>query len=165
MPPISGLDPFACLDQANQAPIGAYSPGMAWAARRSFLETHGFYDACIVGGGDRAMTAAGYDCFAHFVQRHCMIEPQARHYLAWAEPFREAALGGIGAIDGDLFHLWHGALEHRRTRERHPELSRFAFDPYEDIALTTDGLWRWNTDKGPMHDYVRSHFVSRREDG
>ena len=47
-------------------------------------------------------------------------------------------------------------------RERFVELSRFAFDPEQDIRLGTNGLWRWNSDKRDMHETVKGFFRRRR---
>ena len=94
-----------------------------------------------------------------------MGEACARHYLAWARRFRDDVGGHIVPLDGDIFHLWHGALGRRGTSARHRELSRFGYDPFSDLALTPEGPWRWNSDKPAMHAYLRSYFASRQEDG
>jgi hypothetical protein len=73
--------------------------------------------------------------------------------------------GAIDCVEGRLFHLWHGALDNRKLRERHQGLSRFQFDPSVDIAFGKNGAWRWTSDKPDMHDFVRNRFASRREDG
>jgi hypothetical protein len=44
-------------------------------------------------------------------------------------------------------------------------MQAFAFDPSNDIALDPDGCWRWNSDKKPLHTFVRGYFESRNEDG
>ena len=49
-----------------------------------------------------------------------------------------------------------------------PVCARFAefqFDQGTDIAPDDNGVWRWNTEKAAMHDYVRGYFVDHREDG
>jgi hypothetical protein len=138
------------------------SPGYAWAADREFIERHRLYDACIVGGGDIAVARAAYGCFELAVRRQLLHRD---HYLAWAEPFYDAVRAKVAFVEGDLFHLWHGKSELRRYRERHQELDRFRFDPFEDIAVDDNGAWRWNSDKREMHDYVRDYFASRSEDG
>ena len=160
-----GLDAEACLEQANGPSVGRYSSGIAWAARRELLQEHRFYDACIIGGGDRAMVAALYGCFEHLIRRQRLNERQFAHFLAWAEPFYDAVRGAIGFVEGELFHLWHGALENRRWYRRYGPMPRFLFDPIEDIALTENRLWRWNSHKPELHAYVHDHFVERREDG
>jgi len=71
----------------------------------------------------------------------------------------------VGCLDGEIFHLWHGGIQGRRTRERHKGLQQFKFDPYSDIAIDMNGCWRWSTQKQNMHDYIRGYFAVRREDG
>jgi hypothetical protein len=160
-----GASVMECFDDANRRVFGHYSPGFAWAARRSFIERVGLYDCCIVGGGDRAMAAAAYGYYDHVIKRHHMIDGEAARYIAWAEPFHDAVDAAIDFVEGDIFHLWHGALLDRRLRERHRWLSHFAFDPTADIALADNSVWRWNSHKPDMHAFVRERFVSRREDG
>jgi hypothetical protein len=139
--------------------------GFAWAACRDFLDHHGFYDACILGGGDRAMGCAAYHCFDELIKRHYMNERQQERYIAWAEPFYETVRGEVGHLHGDILHLWHGSVGDRSTRSRHEGLQPYQFDPFSDIAKGTNGSWRWSTNKEEMHAYVSKYFSSRREDG
>jgi hypothetical protein len=160
----SGSDVGQCLDEANHHFYGQYSPGFAWAARRDLLEAHGFYDGCIVGGGDRATVCADFGCFDHVINRHCMNDPEVSYYVAWAQAFHGAVRKSVGCVEGDIFHLWHGALQNRGMRERHQGLHRFAYDPGTDLAVAPNGVWRWNSDKRDMHEYVRGYFASRKEE-
>ena len=160
----SGLDNDAWLLSSERS-AGWYAPGFAWAARRELLERHRFYDACIIGGGDRAMATAAYGCFDHLIRRLTLNERQFAHYLSWAKPFHNDVRRKVGFVDGELFHLWHGALKHRRWRERFPLMAPFQFDPYSDIAMSEEGVWRWTSNKLEMHAYAREHFALRREDG
>ena len=139
--------------------------GFAWVARRSLVESYGFYDALIVGGGDRAMAMAAYGFFDDAITALGLHGASKSHYLQWAEPFNAAVAGSVGAIHGDLCHLWHGKQEDRKYLERHAPLQALGFDPYTDIALAESGAWTWATDKPELHAYVRSYFHSRREDG
>ena len=160
----SGLDARTCFDEANERVHGRNMPGLAWAARREVLERHRFYDACVIGGGDRAISSAFYGCFDHPIRRHSMSERQAAHYLAWAKPVYDAVRAATSFVEGELFHLWHGPLKNRRWYGRYQPMPSFLFDPFEDIALTENGLWRWNSHKPDLHAYVREHFALRRED-
>jgi hypothetical protein len=160
----SGMPLATCL--GTSAEHIACSPGYVWAAHRNLLDEHGLYDACIIGSADGAMVRAAYGCFDHAVRRQHMNSRRRQHYLAWAEAFHIAvAAGKVGFVEGNLFHLWHGETEHRGYGHRYQGLERFAFDPFQDIALDHNGVWRWNSDKREMHDYLRKYFVSRREDG
>jgi hypothetical protein len=144
---------------------GSTNKGLAWAAHRRLLEEGGFYDGCILGGGDLALVSAIYGCFE--VAMRTMNDRQKRHYLAWARPWHDNVVGDceVGVLDCGVRHLWHGEIEHRRYRERHDGLRPYEFDPFEDMAHDDFGIWRWSTAKPEMHEYVRSYFASRREDG
>jgi len=139
--------------------------GLAWAARREFLDRHGFYDAGIVGGGDRQMACAAYDCIDEVMAGQFMNSTQRQRYRAWAEPVRAELKADIAFIDGDVLHLWYGDMSDRAWKARHEGLQQFRFDPFHDIAIEENGCWRWNSDKLDMHQYVRDYFFSRREDG
>ena len=141
------------------------SPGMAWAARRELLEEHGWYDACVVGGGDTALACAAMGAFGQVVRLHCMNDWQRSCYLRWAQPFFARVEGSVAALEGSVFHLWHGTLADRRPAERHRLLEPFGFDPRHDLALAEQGCWRWATHKPELHQYARDYLVQRREDG
>lgn len=150
----------------SDAPLARNSTaGLAWAVRRELLEAHGLYDACILGSGDRAILCAAMGMFESGVNAVGMRGRQIEHYLAWAEPFHRAVGGRVGFVDGRILHLWHGDLRGRKYAHRHEGLGRFGFDPFSDIALDPSGCWMWNTSKSGMHEYVRSYFDSRKEDG
>lgn len=144
---------------------GVPTPGFAWVAARDLMARHGFFDACIVGGGDTALACAALGAFDTVIGLHAMNAYQRSRYLAWAEPFHREVQGRIRSTEGDLFHLWHGSMVDRRARERHLGLAAFDFDPSIDLARTDEGAWRWRTDKLPMHRYVSGYLLGRREDG
>ena len=150
----------------SDAPLARNSTvGLAWAARHDLLRITGFYDACILGSGDRSMLCAAMGCFDHGIKAAGMHGRQIEHYLAWARAFYRAVAGRVGFIEGRIFHLWHGTLENRRYGQRLEGLSRYEFNPFTDIVLDPSGCWRWNNGKKEMHDYVKSYFKSRHEDG
>ena len=142
-----------------------YSPGHAWAARRSLLREHGIYDGFVMGGGDKAMASAAFGRHRDSVRAHQMNEHQARHYLEWAEPFAEATGGRVGYADETIYHLWHGELERRAYGHRYHGFARFDFDPFKDIRLAAGGCWCWSSDKPELHEHVRRYFTERHEDG
>jgi hypothetical protein len=139
--------------------------GLAWAGRRDVLEEHGLYDACIVGGGDRAILCAALGEFNRLALAREMNARRAEHYRAWARPFFDRIRGKVGYILGHVCHLWHGDLIDRRHGARHQQLAQFDFDPFTDIALAASGAWRWNSDKRDLHAFVQRYFESRNEDG
>jgi hypothetical protein len=142
-----------------------WTNGLAWAASRDLLAGHGLYDALILGSGDRAILSAAFGCFDVIERSVRMDASRYRHFLAWARPFREAVGGRLGAIEGAIFHLWHGEVADRRYHERHHGMAHLGFDPHRDIARTPGGSWRWSAEKPELHAYVRDYFRSRNEDG
>jgi len=162
----SGLTPMDALaaPSPSQRP-GTYANGMAWAANREFLERHRFYDACIIGGGDRAISCAAYGSFSHLFKWHRMNAAQRAFYLQWAKPFYEECRGRVAFVDADIFHQWHGKARDRGLASRHEGLMQFDFDPCHDIEIDAGGCWRWKSPKSDMHRYFEDYFTRRREDG
>ncbi len=160
-----GASPAAAVAYTNDKLVQMdYTPGMAWAARREVLR-HGLYDACVVGGGDGAIMRAAFGFAEMTTELQAMNPARREHYLAWAAAFHDAVRGGVGFVDGDILHLWHGHVHHRRYLGRHRDFEPFGFDPATDIAVDDNGGWRWNSDKPDMHAFVRDYFASRNEDG
>ncbi|MBC8065865.1 MAG: hypothetical protein H7Y17_13615 [Chlorobia bacterium] len=150
----------ATLDRSKGAPCS----GHAWAARREVVQEHGFYDGCIVGGGDTAFLCAATGDFEKVIQMHQMGEAQQKRYLDWATKIHRKVTQGVGVLDCEIDHLWHGTLENRKGKLRHIELSHIGFDPYVDVTLDENGVWRWASDRPELHGHVRNYFLARRED-
>ena len=149
----------------ERPPVGRPAWGLAWAARREILDRHGFYDACVLTGGDLAIFCAAIGAMNGRFIRARMNESSHNHYVEWARPFYETVRGSVDFIEGKLFHLWHGSIAERRYGRVLYELQETGFDPFTDIALTEQGTWRWASDKPEMHAHVREYFWSRNEDG
>ncbi len=161
-----GMNPEDCFRHPSPAERpGTYANGLAWAARRALLARHGFYDAAIIGGGDRALACAAWGSFGHVVEWHSLNAHQVRHYRAWAEPFHADCRGQVGVLPGAIYHLWHGDIAGRGLGRRHEKLAAFGLDPHRDIAADEGGAWRWASDKPALHAYVAGYFSERREDG
>jgi hypothetical protein len=139
--------------------------GLSWAARKDLLVKHGFYDAMILGSGDRAMACAGWGRFEDFVIAMKLNKCRSDHYYRWAKPFYDDVQGKIGFIREKLFHYWHGDIKERRYLERHIDFSTFDFDPDNDIVLNQSKTWSWNTDKKMMQEFIKKYFFLRNEDG
>ena len=150
---------------SNTADVRQCAFGLAWAARRELLHAHNFYDAMIIGGGDRAMVCAMYGRFNDAVNSLVMNSSRETHYLRWASPYFESVNGRVGHLPGQLFHLWHGDIQHRRYRERHKELSLFDLNPTTDLVVGANGAWEWRRDDKSLHSFFSQYFANRFEDG
>jgi hypothetical protein len=159
-----GFSAEECLSWAMNHPHEPVAPGGALAFRREILEAHGWYDACIVGGGDMSIMAAAYGCFEHPMRAMLMNAKQRAHYLAWARPFYESVRGSLGFVEVDVYHLWHGKLADRRYMQRYHGFSEFGFDPGADLRISAEDIWRWNSEKPELHAYLKKYFAQREED-
>lgn len=92
--------------------------GYAWAARADLLRTHGLYDGCIMGGGDRAIFYAAIGSFAEAAAYLKMSDVRLRHYMDWAIPFLGEIQGSTGWVPGAMRNMWHGPIQKRRYEDR-----------------------------------------------
>lgn len=139
-------------------------PGMAWAARRDYLDSIGGLLAThVLGGGDRAAADAWLKHRSYYWNLNSPeLIAQSR---TWAD-LAGIALAGrqVGYVPGRLTHLYHGSLDRRLYRERTEILTRHRFDPVTDVRLNSDGIWEWAADKPELHHEVAEYFIARRED-
>lgn len=138
--------------------------GLAWATHREFIQRHSFYDAMIIGSGDRAMVCAMIGRAMDAVATLELNPARAEHYLRWAEPIARAVRGRVGSIAGTIHHLWHGDPLGRRYRRRHNDFARFEFDPFVDIRVGPEGAWEWTHPVSDIEAFLRDYFRSREED-
>ncbi len=139
-----------------------YTPGMAWAARRSTLEKHPFYDAMIMGSADKAIFSAACGRHEDVPVAYRMSEPQERHFLSWARPFFDTVGGRLGYLEGDAYHFWHGALVSRGYHDRYQQFDRLGFCPTTDLRHSENRVWRWSSEKPELHEAVRVWFDRRK---
>jgi len=140
--------------------------GLAWAAKRSLLATHGLFDAMILGGADKYMAIAAYgaaDEGATWELRR-LTPGLDRAYNAWAQPFHADLRGKVGHLPTTVLQLGHGRLEDRKHLQRSAILREHDFDPATDIAPDTSGVWCWSSDKPSLHRELVDYFASRLED-
>lgn len=154
----------AGLVGSGVSPASRLRHGHAWCARRELIAGHGFYDRNILGGGDSLLVHAAAGLAEAEIVRDGMAPAHADDYRQWASRFGRA-VRGIGYIEGDIFHLWHGDLQRRHYRLRQGILRSCGYDPTIDIALDAEGCWRWNSPKPELHRKVREYFEQRDEDG
>lgn len=152
-------------DKVRITDLNGYPPGGAWAARRDLLVKHGFYDAMIIGGGDRAMVCAMYGRFNDAIKVLCLNQNRKIHYLQWAIPYYRTVNGMVGYIPGRIFHMWHGDIVHRVYKERHKALELLGLDIEKQLYKNQSGVWNWVDCNDPVKNLLAKYFSNRLEDG
>jgi hypothetical protein len=138
--------------------------GYAWAARRDCLDRHGLYDACLSGTGDHLMAHA----FVGDWLPNCIgigIDRAYHHFVDWCNKVYPRVRARLGFTEGVAFSLWHGPEEARGYYNAVALLRDVSFDPWSDIALGPTGCWEWSSERPSLHDWARSYFVRRQDDG
>jgi hypothetical protein len=162
------------ISAAERVATGTAAPAQLWDTQAGIhrgsttgglMDSCGFYDACIMGSGDRVMLCTAIGRLDFGVRVVGMSPRQREHYRRWGTRFAGAIEGLVGAVGGEIMHLWHGDMEARGYGTRYAGLRPFEFDPFTDIAVCPGGSWRWSSPKPEMHAYVKAYFDSRREDG
>jgi hypothetical protein len=141
--------------------------GFGWAARRDWLDRHGFYDACMTGNADHLMAHAMCgDWKSGCIDTLLGSAPTAyrRHFERWATRVAADVRGRIGAIPGRVVHLWHGDLADRHYFLRAQQFQSFDFDPDRDLRVGAEGAWEWSSSQPMVHHWARAFFTLRNED-
>jgi hypothetical protein len=153
----------AADDRGYPFDFSIVQPGLAWAARRDFLETFPLLDRMIVGGADLLMALAAFGCRDHAYLRRLPHVMQS-YYQSYEAGVRGRIDGRVGHTDSVLRHLWHGTVQNRRYVERLHVLRTYSFDPHLDVDLDRNGVLRWASDKKQLHQAVLAYFIGRLED-
>jgi len=142
--------------------------GFAWAGRREWLNACGLYDACVMGGADHFM-AHIFDlrpdspCLRNFWSGRKHFK---KHFDKWANSVASAIrYGGLGAVQGRVYHLWHGDRIDRYYRSRQKILRQMKFDPSVDLRISLSGAWSWSSEKHELHKAAERYYRLRQEDG
>ncbi|MBF0594295.1 MAG: hypothetical protein HQL22_04940 [Candidatus Omnitrophica bacterium] len=133
--------------------------GFAWAARREFLDNHGFFDCMILGVGDALMAYAFYNYRDSFSERNFITPAARKRFIGWLEQVYPDVEGSVGYLDGKIFHLWHGDYSKRQYAERHFIELLHDFDPVVDIVKDFQGIWKWSSNKPDFHRAVRNYIA------
>lgn len=157
---------FCSRRRRGQAGLSG-TTGYAWCARREVLDRHGFYDRCVVGGGDREIALAFVLPSDRVPDSELRIRHRKlrNHIARWHDAVFADVRGALSYLDGAIRHLWHGEAQHRGYTDRHAILERHDFDPERDIVLDEGGCWCWAEGTEALAEDVRAYFRSRREDG
>jgi hypothetical protein len=137
-------------------------PGMAWAARRNWLERVGFYDKMILGSADFIMGSAFY--YVNFPLSKHFPEGLINDAHCWQQNVHNQVRSSVYYTPGTIYHLWHGERSLRLLDCRLSVLKKHGF-AVGDICLNVDECWEWATPKVQLHRWVQGYFKRRNEEG
>lgn len=130
--------------------------GFAWGFRREILELCPLFDRAVMGGQDHVLAHA----VAGQVPCNCTIKAFTvglDDVLEWSKQMADVTGGKLGYAPGDLYHIWHGKLEHRDYLN---QIRMFA-GPAKGFEKGPNGLYRLP----PQYRKQVNAYYNRREVG
>ena len=148
---------FAIKTNVNENDLPYYHTGFSFAMTRKYLTSiGGFFDKCIIGGGDSSFTSLFYKVPLQYAYAKSI----RTEYCTWLENARQVPKK-FTYLPMTVTHLYHGSIENRQYIARHQLLD--AIESWDDAIYTNqDGVYELK-DKD-MNDIMKRYFVLRRED-
>jgi hypothetical protein len=140
-----------------------WHPGFAWACtREAFDGMGGLIEHCILGSGDYFMARGLVGKTDHTLLNH--THPNYKHYVdAWCKRANDNIKRDVSYVNGTILHHWHGKKKDRGYQTREKILQLCQYDPYKDVWLDRQGLFKLNDDAIALRDSIRKYFRSRNE--
>lgn len=143
--------------------------GYAWAIRREIIDAVGLYEYAVSGSADHFMAHAIYGVYGFCVENALKHDPhQINHFKRWGDLFYTYAQGKLGAVNGEIKHLWHGCLDRRDYFRRMWKITEYGYHPETDLIAMPGKSLEWQTDvlknKPELVAYFAGYFASRLED-
>ena len=145
----------------NKIPIfDGTHPGLAWAMRREWYNNVGFFDFCILGGGDKLSAVAWMKINNNNNNMSEVLPCYRKEYTTFCmqNPARITYLQG-----STIYHLFHGHRKNRKYQERYQILKNYNDDIHDLIFINDDGVFEW---KQPdlFNSKFLEYFISRGDD-
>lgn len=152
---------------ANQYHVlGRPAYGHAWAARVEALRMHGWYERCVIGGGDLLFAYGVIGQHDALIENHHSVGWDfygSAGYRRWADALT-AERHRVACGEESMLHLFHGTLADRQYRSRIDGLARFALDVDRDLSAAPGEPWAWARQRAELNAYVLEYLRNRRED-
>jgi hypothetical protein len=140
-----------------------YATGLSWAMQRSFYNTTGFYDHCIVGNSDLISVM-------HFVGKNLsestlavilrLHEDIHNEYITRPKP------KSIDYCKLTVYHLYHGSLTNRQYWNRNTIFNSIDSNIHKLITTNKDGVFEWKTKEllDKWNPVMLNYFKARSDD-
>lgn len=139
-------------------------PGLGWAFRRDeFDKIGGLLDICVTGSGDTHI-AGCYMGFPNLGLRSGASEGFKKAIDQYFDRCEKYVRRNVSYLPGLLVHYWHGKAKDRGYDKRNNAIVNYSFDPYTDLVVDSQGLYRWSDHKWDLEQAIRRSMEERNED-
>jgi hypothetical protein len=142
-------------------------PGLAWAFRREELnKIGGWLDICVNGSADLHMVGCFTDYFDMTLSPNASVGYR-NAIKKYGDLCTKYVRRNWSYMTGGADHYYHGRANQRGYDDRWKMLDKYQFDPYTDLIIDLNGLYKWNLDDPRVMGLaveVRKSLASRNED-
>lgn len=144
-------------DNFKNQPIDKHHHGFSYALTRTFYnKIGGFFDKCIIGGGDTAFATLFHRTIIPSFYSS-VIQPE---YSRWNRNIEEE---NITYLPTTIYHLYHGSDKNRKYANRHILLEQFDLKCWDDFVYKNkEGVYEIKNKK--INEIMKQYFISRKED-
>lgn len=133
-------------------------PGLAWAmTRKAWDDVGGLMDFAVWGGSDytQALAVVG----RRKGMMHTGLHQSYKNLVnQWADRADRYIRQNVGAMDGVVFHNFHGRKTLRGYSDKHRILARVGFDPTRHLKRDSQGLYDLHDDGSDTFIQLRDQF-------
>jgi hypothetical protein len=139
-------------------------PGYAWAATRTALDwLGGLVETAALGAGDHHMALGLIDRIEESVPGN-ITASYLRPLLQWQARARAHIAGNISYVPGSIEHAWHGSKDKRKYVDRWSIITKYQFDPDQDLKRNSWGVFELAGNKPELRHAIDAYFRARDED-
>ncbi len=137
--------------------------GLAWAMNRHILDKIGFYDKCILGGGDKVMLDC---CLGTLLKTKLFYYYNNKNFCDDINLYFckvDSLIGGnVGVLEGRIFHLYHGSYKNRQYLSRYHIFDKLGFDVDQHLARI-GGVYNLNLNQelGDWNSELANYYKKR----
>jgi hypothetical protein len=151
-----------CLLNTKSCYDPKFQVGIAWAMTRTYYNSTGFYDYCIIGNSDLLSAV-------HFTDK--TIEDQSPHVLRlhtkqYSTYRKTPKPKSVSYCNMVIKHLHHGNLKNRKYWERNRLFDELSGEIHDLITTNKDGVFEWKTaeDREKWNKVMFEYFSQRGDD-
>jgi hypothetical protein len=134
------------------------SAGFGWAMNRStFIKIGGFFEKCILGGGDSQFYGALINNTKGYSYYRCISD----EYAAYASHVQSLNLRYTYLYNHTIYHLYHGSIRNRQYNNRYQRIDKYT--DWNSMCIKNDDGF-WEVKDNDLNKQLLLYFIDRCED-
>jgi hypothetical protein len=141
---------------SNSSNVWNYHSGFGWAFQRKWFNEIGFFQYCIIGGGDTCSTFGWLKLSYNGPSIFKSIIIEYNRFLKYNKP-------SIGYISGCIYHLYHGSRKNRQLGIRYNIIKNI--ENIQDILIIEENKpFEFKPEYSYLNEYIKEYLKNRDDD-